>query len=185
MLAMLGLNPFRLAGIIAAIAVIAGVVFYVKHNESVKEQLLAENAQLQASINIYKDAIQTQEDTINYMEEQQKKRAQEFLRIESTFAQIRADNQEMSDKLLDLDISLNAAENPQAAEVIINDISNNMNRCFEILSGAPLKESPPVPRFEKTRRIFRLPRRGGWVTNGRPLARRSTVCCGRWRVRWG
>lgn len=140
MLSMLGLNPFRLAGIIVAIAVIAGVVFYVKHNESVKEQLLAENAELQASINIYKDAIQTQEDTINYMEEQQRKRAQEFLRIESTFAKIRADNQEMSDKLADLDLSLTVAENPQAAEVIINDISNNMNRCFELLSGAPLKE---------------------------------------------
>jgi septal ring factor EnvC (AmiA/AmiB activator) len=140
MLALLGLNPFRIAALIAAVAVIAGVVFYVKHNESVKEQLLTENAQLQANISIYKNAIQTQEDTINYLQEQQKKRAEEFLRIESTFAKIRADNQDMSDKLGNLEASLNAAENPQAAEIIINDISNNMNRCFELLSGAPLKE---------------------------------------------
>lgn len=140
MLAMLGLNPFRIAALVAAVAIIAGVVFYVKHNESVKEQLLAENAQLQANISIYKDAIQTQEDTINYLQTQQKKRAEEFLRIESTFAKIRADNQDMSEKLEDLETSLDAAENPQAAEIIINGISNNMNRCFELLSGAPLKE---------------------------------------------
>lgn len=140
MMGFLGLNPVRLIGIVAALAVIAGVVFYVKHNESVKEQLLAENAKLMANAEVYKDALNTQEQTIEYMQKQQIKRAEEFLKIESTFAVIRDENQELNDKLLNLEESLDAVTNPQAAEVVVNQISNNMNRCFELLSGASLNE---------------------------------------------
>lgn len=138
MLGMLGLSPLRIAGIVVIVIALAGAVFYVRHNESVKERLLAENAQLQANINTYKDAIETQNETINFLQAEQKRRTEEFLRAESNFATIREQNQELVDKLNEIDESLNAAENPQAAEVIINDISKNMNRCFELISGAPL-----------------------------------------------
>ncbi len=138
---MFGFSPFKIAGLVFAIALVAGVVFYVKHNESVKEQLLAENAQLQANINTYRDAIDTQNQTINYLKAQQKKQAEEFLKIESKFSQMRDQNQELSDRLTEIDKSIDAANNPQAAEVIINSISGNMNRCFELISGAPLNEA--------------------------------------------
>ena len=138
---MFGFSPFMIAGLVFALALIAGVVFYVKHNESVKEQLLAENAQLQANINTYRDAIDTQNQTIDYLKAQQKKQAQEFLKIESKFSQMRDQNQELSDRLAEIDKSIDAAANPQAAEVVINSISGNMNRCFELISGAPLNEA--------------------------------------------
>lgn len=138
---MFGFSPFKIAGLVFALALIAGVVFYVKHNESVKEQLLAENAQLQANINTYRDAIDTQNQTIDYLKAQQKKQAQEFLKIESKFSQMRDQNQELSDRLAEIDKSIDAAANPQAAEVVINSISGNMNRCFELISGAPLNEA--------------------------------------------
>jgi septal ring factor EnvC (AmiA/AmiB activator) len=138
---MFGFSPFKIAGLVFALALIAGVVFYVKHNESVKEQLLAENAQLQANINTYRDAIDTQNQTIDYLKAQQKKQAQEFLKIESKFSQMRDHNQELSDRLAEIDKSIDAAANPQAAEVVINSISGNMNRCFELISGAPLNEA--------------------------------------------
>ena len=138
---MFGFSPFKIAGLVFALALIAGVVFYVKHNESVKEQLLAENAQLQANINTYRDAIDTQNQTIDYLKARQKKQAQEFLKIESKFSQMRDQNQELSDRLAEIDKSIDAAANPQAAEVVINSISGNMNRCFELISGAPLNEA--------------------------------------------
>ena len=138
---MFGFSPFKIAGLVFAIALVAGVVFYVKHNESVKEQLLAENAQLQANINTYRGAIDTQNQTIDYLKTQQKKQAEEFLKIESKFSQMRDQNQELSDRLTEIDKSIDAANNPQAAEVIINSISGNMNRCFELLTGAPLNEA--------------------------------------------
>lgn len=138
---MFGFSPFKIAGLVFAIALVAGVVFYVKHNESVKEQLLAENAQLQANINTYRDAIDTQNQTIDYLKAQQKKQAEEFLKIESKFSQMRDQNQELNDRLAEIDKSIDAANNPQAAEVIINSISGNMNRCFELISGAPLNEA--------------------------------------------
>ncbi len=141
MLSLLGLTPFRMFGILAIVAVLAGVVFYVKHNESVKEQLLAENAQLQANISVYKDAISTQNETINFLKEQQKKRTEEFLKAESRFSQIREQNQELIDKLNKIENSINVAENPQAVEIIVNDISKNVNRCFELISGAPLTDA--------------------------------------------
>ena len=137
---MFGFSPFKIAGLVFSLALIAGVIFYVKHNESVKQQLLAENAQLQANINTYKDAISTQNRTIDYLKTQQKKQAQEFLKIESKFSQMREQNQELSDRLAEIDKSIDAAANPQAAEIVINNISGNINRCFEIISGAPLNE---------------------------------------------
>lgn len=139
-LGLLGLSPAKMIGIGVALALAAGVVFYVKHNESVKEQLLAENAQLQADISTYKSAVQTQNDTIAFLQEQQRKRAEDFLRIESRFSQIRNENQQLKDKLIDFERSMNAAANPQAAEIVVNDISDNLNRCFELMSGAPLTD---------------------------------------------
>ena len=134
-------NPLYIICGVVLIAAVASGVFYVKHNESVKQQLLAENAKLIANAEIYKDALNTQEQTIEYMQKEQIKRAAEFLKIESTFAVIRDDNQELNDKLLTLEESLDAVANPQAAEVVLNQISNNMNRCFELLSGASLTEA--------------------------------------------
>jgi cell shape-determining protein MreC len=138
MLGFLGLSPLKIFGIVAILAMIAIGVFYVKHNENVKQRLLTENAQLQANINTYKDAIATQNETIDFLREEQRKRTEEFLRAESNFATIREQNQELVDKLNEFEESINAAENPQAAEVIINDISKNINRCFELIFGAPL-----------------------------------------------
>ena len=54
---------------------------------------------------------------------------------------MRDQNQELSDRLAEIDKSIDAAANPQAAEVVINSISGNMNRCFELISGAPLNEA--------------------------------------------
>ena len=141
MLGFLGLSPFKIVGIALMAIALAAAVFYVKHNESVKESLLAENAQLQANVNIYKDAIATQNETIDFLREQQKRRTEEFLKAESRFAQIRQENQSLIDKLNAIEESINVAENPQAVEVAINDISKNINRCFELISGAPLTQA--------------------------------------------
>ncbi len=140
MFGLLGLSPFKMIGIVAIVALIAGTVFYIKYNENIKSKLLAENAQLQANIRTYKDAIATQNETIDFMKEQQKKRAEEFIRIESRFSQIQDQNNDLIEKLTVVEQSLNAAENPQAAEVIVNGISANINRCFELISGAPLTD---------------------------------------------
>jgi DhnA family fructose-bisphosphate aldolase class Ia len=124
------------------------VVFYVKHNESVKEQLQAENAQLQANINIYKDAIQTQDNTIKFLQEQQKKRAEDFLKIESKFSQIRNENQVIKDRIAEFEKAMDAATNPVSAEIAVNNISRNSNRCFELASGAPLTEKEKKAKNE-------------------------------------
>ena len=140
MLSFLGLSPFKIAGILFALAVLAGVVFYVKHNESVKDQLQAENAQLQASISVYKDANATLNDTVDFLEAQSKKRAEEFLKTESRFAEINDQNQSLLDRIAEIETAVKAAENPAAVAVIINDISRNLNRCFELASGASLTD---------------------------------------------
>lgn len=140
MWSLLGLSPFKIAGILVALAVLAGVVFYVKHNENVKEQLLTENAQLQASISVYKDANATLNDTVDFLEAQSKKRAEEFLKTESRFAEINDQNQSLLDRIAEIETAVKAAENPAAVAVIINDISRNLNRCFELASGASLTD---------------------------------------------
>jgi hypothetical protein len=129
---------YIIIGIILVAITVSGV-FYVKHNENVKEKLLAENASLLADVSTYKDALNLQTKTIDYLQEQQIKRAEEFLKIESTFAIINDEKQNLNDKL---ENSLKASSgNVEATEVIVNQISNNINRCFELLSGAPLNEA--------------------------------------------
>lgn len=147
-LGMLGLSPLKMIGIGAALVLAAGVVFYVKHNESVKEQLLAENAQLLANVETYKSAIETQNDTIAFLQEQQRKRAEDFMRIESRFSQIRNENQQLKDRLNDFEKAMNAAANPAAAEIVVNDIGKNINRCFELMSGAPLNDTEKKAKNE-------------------------------------
>lgn len=138
---MFGISPFKLIGMLFAVALIAGAVFYVKHNESVKEQLINEKAALLAEVNVYKDVIATQTDTIDFLEAQSKKRAEDFLKTEARFAQIRQENQTLLDKIEDIETAISAAENPAAVAVIVNDISRNLNRCFELVSGAPLTDA--------------------------------------------
>jgi hypothetical protein len=129
---------YVIIGIILVAITVSGV-FYVKHNENVKEKLLAENASLLADVLTYKDALNLQTKTIDYLQEQQIKRAEEFLKIESTFAIINDEKQNLNDKL---ENSLKTSSgNVEATEVIVNQISNNINRCFELLSGAPLNEA--------------------------------------------
>jgi len=129
---------YIIIGIILVAITVSGV-FYVKHNENVKEKLLAENASLLADVSTYKDALNLQTKTIDYLQEQQIKRAEEFLKIESTFAIINDEKQNLNDKL---ENSLKTSSgNVEATEVIVNQISNNINRCFELLSGAPLNEA--------------------------------------------
>ena len=134
-------SPIYIIFGIILIAIAVSGIFYIKHNENVKEKLLAENASLLADVSTYKDALNIQKETIDYLQTQQVKRAEEFLKIESTFAVINDENQSLNDKLLDLKESLKTTNNTETTKAIVNQISNNTNRCFELLSGAPLNEA--------------------------------------------
>lgn len=131
-------TPFRMVMIGLVLATIAGAGAYVRYNESVKDNLRAENSRLMANDIILKDSLAQQTETIDYLQEQQQRQVEEFMKAESAFATTRQQNQELKDKLSKLQLSKAAGENPVATEKFVNDISNNINRCFEIVSGAPL-----------------------------------------------
>jgi hypothetical protein len=66
---------------------------------------------------------------------------EELKKINSEFASIRRQNQQLASKLADIDMTAAAIANPEAIERAVNRGSINAGRCFELLSGAELTEN--------------------------------------------
>jgi hypothetical protein len=86
-------------------------------------------------------AVATNEETIKTMEADFKAANEELKKINSEFASIRRQNQQLASKLADIDMTAAAIANPEAIERAVNRGSINAGRCFELLSGAELTEN--------------------------------------------
>ena len=86
-------------------------------------------------------AVATNEETIKTMEADFKAANEELKKINTEFASIRRQNQQLASKLADIDMTAAAIANPEAIERAVNRGSINAGRCFELLSGAELTEN--------------------------------------------
>jgi len=86
-------------------------------------------------------AVQTNEAAIKQMEADYASAQKELTRINESYAEIRRQNNRLSAKLADMDLGLIAAEKPDSIQRAVNRGTFNAGRCFEILSGSPLKET--------------------------------------------
>jgi hypothetical protein len=85
-------------------------------------------------------AVATNEETINSLQADFAAASAENLRINEAYAEIRRQNNRLSNKLADMDLGLLAAERPDSIERAVNRGTVNAGRCFELLSGAILTE---------------------------------------------
>jgi hypothetical protein len=91
------------------------------------------NAQLNTAVQISEQAVASLQADFA--------RANEQLRIvNQQFADIRAQNNVLSEKLAKHDLAELGSGRPGLVERLVNRGSRNAGRCFEILSGAPLTE---------------------------------------------
>jgi chromosome segregation ATPase len=125
----------KLAGILlVVIAVMTGIGYWYYNDTQEKLSILQQNnAQLEVAVATNEQALESLQ--ANYAAAQN-----ELTRINAAYAEIRRQNNRLSDKLAEMDLGALAAERPEAMERAVDRGTINANRCFEILSGSPLTE---------------------------------------------
>jgi len=107
---------------------------YYQKAEAAKAILIANNAQLEIATRI-------NEETITSLQQDYNKINAELTRINIEFSATREQNRELSNRLARHDLGILGSQKPALVERIINNASDNVGRCFELLSGAELTES--------------------------------------------
>ena len=128
-------------GTIAAVLVGSTSYLYVSYTAKANSALIQENKQLQVNVDTLQQALDLQDKTIVYLQEQEKKVRLTFEQTQTAFEQTRKDNQKLKDKLKAANINKQATESPSIAENYVNQNSNELIRCFELLSGAELNDA--------------------------------------------
>ena len=86
-------------------------------------------------------AVATSEAALESVQADYARASSELTALNREYASIRRQNQELANKLADLDLTAAAISNPQAIERAVNRGTVNAGRCFELLSGAELTEN--------------------------------------------
>lgn len=128
-----------IAGLIIALFSIGTT--YMLLNERIKTQQAAKIATLEANEIIYQTSITELNKTVLWYEDFVIRQRDEFKRTEEEFAIINKENRAFKDRLESLELSKVAAENPSAVENVLNEITRQTERCFELTTGSSLTES--------------------------------------------
>lgn len=125
----------KLSGILLIIMMTMGGVGYWYYTDTQRTiaVLTENNAKLEM-------AVATNEQAIQAMVADNAAKDAELQRVNSEFASIRRQNQQLAGKLAQIDMTAAAIANPEAIERAVNRGSVNAGRCFELLSGAELTE---------------------------------------------
>ena len=119
---------------VAVATMVAGFYWYYQDSQKRIMDLMANQAKLEV-------AVATQEETIKQQQADMKKQAETLKEVNDAFAKAQADKQNLTDKLMKHDLGKLAEKKPGLVEEKINRGTDNVGRCFEILSGAPLTDA--------------------------------------------
>jgi len=133
---MFGLGSLKIYAMIgvAVATMVAGFYWYYQDSQKRIMDLMANQAKLEV-------AVATQEETIKQQQADMKKQAETLKEVNDAFAKAQADKQNLTDKLMKHDLGKLAEKKPGLVEEKINRGTDNVGRCFEILSGAPLTDA--------------------------------------------
>lgn len=121
----------------AAVALlIAAAVFYFKYAEAQRQKLIDEIAVLNANIAKYELVVSEQNKTIDFLRMERLRIRDDFLKAQEAFQNTRRENAKLQDKLLALNLGKISVENLSETETSINVLQRNLNRCFELETGA-------------------------------------------------
>jgi hypothetical protein len=130
---MLGLKAYLIMGAIM-LTMVGGFYWYYKDSQARIAILVANNAKLEL-------AVKTNEETIASLQQNFAAANAELTRVNESFAAVRAQNRELSDRLSEHDIAYLASKKPALVQRVINGASDKAGRCFELLSGATLTDT--------------------------------------------
>lgn len=130
---MLGLKGYLIMGAIM-LTMVGGFYWYYKDSQARIALLVENNAKLEI-------AVKTNEETIASLQQNFAAANAELTRVNESFAAVRAQNRELSDRLSEHDIAYLASKKPALVQRVINGASDKAGRCFELLSGATLTDT--------------------------------------------
>lgn len=137
---MFKLQTIIIIGII--VTAVAGAVYYYHTTTTNKIEALQEaNAEFKAANKQYEQAAKENERAFEELEREQERIRREYNELSDEFGLIELQNSELRSRLDRHDIGALGAAKPDLVERTINNAANSVNRCFEILSGSPVKES--------------------------------------------
>ena len=125
----------KLAGIMFILMCAMGGAGYWYYNDTQERMAILQenNAKLET-------AVATSEAALESVQEDYARASSELNALNAEYAAIRRQNQELADKLQNLDLTAAALANPEGIERAVNRGTENAGRCFELLSGAELTE---------------------------------------------
>ena len=113
----------------------AGGIGYWYYNDT--QERLAILTSNNAKLNT---AVELNEQTISSLEQDYAKASGELATLNQQYVSIRRQNQQLADKLQEIDLTAAAIVNAESIERAVNRGTLNAGRCFELLSGAELNE---------------------------------------------
>jgi chromosome segregation ATPase len=140
---MLGLFSFlRPQNIVMPVILVAAAAasLYVWSMHRTIESLQNDVVILETNNAQLKSAVETQQNTISFLRNQARLIEQEYRDTEQAFADARRDAENLKKQIQAVAVDKLSVESPTASEATINDTTDTLYRCFELLSGAPLNE---------------------------------------------
>ena len=129
---MIGLKAALLLGVVLT-TMSSGFYWYYQDTQKRMAILVGNNVKLE-------QAVYTNEKTIKDLGILNQAANNEITRVNSELQQSRSQNRELVDRLAKHDLGLLGNQKPDLVQRIINNASDKVGRCFEILSGAPLSD---------------------------------------------
>ena len=124
-------------GMIAALVIVALSYFF--YSNKVINALNEEKSVLVANEVLLKDVNETNQKTIETLQAEYSEMKKRYDAVQSEFNVIRSQRDEILSKIEKQDLEKMAEEDPVLLKEIINKSNREANRCFEILSGSPIK----------------------------------------------
>ena len=125
----------RIAAVLLVImAMMAGIGYWYYTDTQKRLAILQEN---NAKLEI---AVQTNEQALESLQADYEKASAELATLNEQYISIRRQNQQLADKLQEIDLTAAAIVNAESIERAVNRGTLNAGRCFELLSGAELNE---------------------------------------------
>jgi len=125
----------KLAAVMEAVmlAMAAGFYWYYQDSQARIQTLTENNAKLET-------AVEMNEATIDSLEQSFEESREELRRVNEDFQKIRRQNNVLAEKLERHDLGVLGNAKPELVGRVVNNATDKVNRCFEILSGAELTE---------------------------------------------
>ena len=114
--------------------VMGGIGYWYYNDTQERMAILQEN---NAKLEI---AVETNEAALESLEASYASAQNELSSLNEAYTSIRRQNQELADKLQQIDLTAAAIANAAGIERAVNRGTENASRCFELLSGAELTE---------------------------------------------